>query len=225
MAVRRGVLHISRGDTAAGAGAVVDHDALTHVARDRLREDARIDIGAASGAKADHEGDGTLLREILRHSLSGERQSAGRRQQKPPAHHVVTSPLGYVEPFAEMREGAGVRHLGHRRIVGVRPAVIGERMNHARIDERLHIGIVLDGRQDLALQQFRRRGVIELAEMQDQRLADVFALVGEKVNARAVIADRCLGVGARCREIRHRATEAEAGHADLAVAFRPRAQE
>ena len=71
--------------------------------------------------------------------------------------------------------------------------MIGESMNHAGIDEGLHFGLpAMAGK--ISLQQFRRRGVVEFAEMQDQRARYGLALAGEEMDARAVIADR--GVGA-----------------------------
>jgi hypothetical protein len=62
--------------------------------------------------------------------------------------------------------------------------------------------------------------VVELAEMQDQRARNGRTLVRKEVNARAVVADRRFGIGARRREIGHRAAEAEADHADLDIALR-----
>ena len=45
------------GDGAAGAGLVLDHDALAEHFAERLGDDARGDIGAAAGAEADHHVD------------------------------------------------------------------------------------------------------------------------------------------------------------------------
>src|SRR5947207_1207219 len=88
------------------------------------------------------------------------------------------------EPLAEMRKGARVRHFGHRLVVGVGTAMIGKSMNHAGIDEGLHVRIAGDGWQNLSLQQFGGRGVVELAEMQDQRARYGLTFVREQMDTR-----------------------------------------
>src|SRR6187402_1137449 len=117
--------------------------------------------------------------------LTGAANSAAATTQARPIHRVIISPSQSsrrgclplrFEPFAEMREGARIRNFRHRLVVGIGTAMIGKCMNHAGIDKGLHVRIAGNGREDLPLQELRRRGVIELAEVQDQRPGDGLAL-------------------------------------------------
>ena len=85
--------HRTGGDIAAGAGTVLDHDALAEARLDLMRNQPRQGVGDPSGRESDEEGDGAC-RVLLRLRLAKaknqceQRQGAGGAAAKPGFSHV-----------------------------------------------------------------------------------------------------------------------------------------
>ena len=76
VAVRRGLHHLRGGDGAVGAELVLDDEGLAHRFGERLREDARHDVGRAAGGEVDDDAH-RLRRVLLRKGAARKREQDG----------------------------------------------------------------------------------------------------------------------------------------------------
>src|SRR6185312_4764483 len=82
IAIRRGLLDDGGRHRAACARTIVDDDALAESARHRLHVDAHVDVGAAAGAVAEHQGQ-RALRKVLRMPRNIRKKHRERRKNNP----------------------------------------------------------------------------------------------------------------------------------------------
>src|SRR5580658_7487380 len=115
-----------------------------------------------------------------------------------------------------------MRHQG-RGLVEAGPLGRCECMVATRIKVKLDVRPLRKSSLDL-FPGLRRRKTIEFGEVENHRALDLGGLAQIGLDADAIIANRAIDIGSRRDQVGELATEAETQRADLADAFRSRAQ-
>src|ERR1700733_10720331 len=115
-----------------------------------------------------------------------------------------------------------MRHQG-RGLVEAGPLGCREGVVATRIKIKLDVRPLRESSLDL-LPRLRRREAIEFREVENHRALDLRGLAQIGFDADAIIANRAIDIGSRRDQISELAAETETQRADLADAFRPRAQ-